>query len=348
MGNFLLTLLVGLVFGHILLRLKIPGGMMVGSIISVSILNICSGRAYVPGMGRIAAQIIAGAFIAIGLNRSDLKRLRNIYKPAILLLTGLIILNIILGFIIYKISNLDLATSFMSAMPGGLSEIPIMSEEMGASFSIVAVMQFTRLIFGVTLFPSLINKISKSSYFKVDEKTTDIYKRAVKSNSAPANFLLTMVIATVFGLLGKKTGIPSAIILFSMVSIIIFNLTTNKGAMPRWTRWIAQLLSGAYIGSSIGIVEVRQIKYLIVPIIILVLGYLIACFLIGNIMRKRFNMSLAESMLAATPAGASDMALISADIGIESADVIVLQIIRKVSVVSIFPQIINIILMKFG
>jgi len=50
-----------------------------------------------------------------------------------------------------------------------------------------------------------------------------------------------------------------------------------------------------------------------------------------------------ESMLAATPAGATDMALISADIGIESADVIVLQIIRMITVISLFPQIIRLI-----
>ena len=37
------------------------------------------------------------------------------------------------------------------------------------------------------------------------------------------------------------------------------------------------------------------------------------------------------------------MALISADIGIESADLIVLQIIRMITVVSIFPQLIRLI-----
>ena len=45
-------------------------------------------------------------------------------------------------------------------------------------------------------------------------------------------------------------------------------------------------------------------------------------------------------MLAATPAGASDMALISSDLGVNSKEVIELQIIRMVVVIVVFPQVI--------
>jgi hypothetical protein len=50
-------------------------------------------------------------------------------------------------------------------------------------------------------------------------------------------------------------------------------------------------------------------------------------------------------MLVATPAGATDMALISGDLGISSLDLNVLQIIRMITVVSIFPQIIRLTVM---
>jgi len=85
-----------------------------------------------------------------------------------------------------------------------------------------------------------------------------------------------------------------------------------------------------------------------IPSVIIVLGYFINCFVVGKIMNKAFRMSIKESMLAATPAGATDMALISSDIGVNSTDLVVLQIVRLITVIAIFPQVIYIISRLFG
>jgi len=87
---------------------------------------------------------------------------------------------------------------------------------------------------------------------------------------------------------------------------------------------------------------------LAIPAIILLSGYFCACLLIGWFIHNKFGMTLKESMLAATPAGASDMALIASDLGIEGTDVVVLQIIRMLFVVLIFPQVINLIVLLAG
>lgn len=50
-------------------RLGIPGGMMVGSIIAVSIWNIATGLAFMPAESKVLAQIIAGAFIGAGIEK---------------------------------------------------------------------------------------------------------------------------------------------------------------------------------------------------------------------------------------------------------------------------------------
>ena len=78
-------------------------------------------------------------------------------------------------------------------------------------------------------------------------------------------------------------------------------------------------------------------------VILLLLGYMVTCLIVGGIMAKVCGMSRRESMLAATPAGASDMALISADLGVQSPDLIVLQVVRMLVVISVFPQIINLL-----
>lgn len=343
MERVLLTILIGLIVGYILLKLKVPGGMMVGSIIGVSAFNIITGLAFMPSVAKTTAQIIAGAFIAVGLEKSDLKRLKFIIKPALILIFGMMLVNISSGFLIYNFSSLDLTTSLMSAVPGGMSNIPIISEEMGADSSKVAVMQFTRLLLGIGIFPFMISKVSKLNYFKDERIKEEVYKRIKTSNDSNLNLIITILVATFCGIIGQWTGIPAAILVFAMIGTIILKFTTNRVSMPRWMRRLAQLLSGAYIGSSIEMTEIVEMKDLLIPAIIMISGYLIACFLIGSLIHKNTKMAIDESMLAATPAGASDMALISADIGIDSADVVVLQVIRMLAVVSIFPQIIRFI-----
>ena len=348
MYNFIITLIIGILVGYIFLKLKVPGGMMIGSIIGVSTFNIVSNMAYVPMEGRIVAQIIAGAFIGVGLDKSDLMRLKNILKPLLTVLLGLLTLNMVVGFIIYYISPLDLVTSFMCAIPGGISDIPLISVEMGADSAKVTAMQFIRLIFGVGIFPTMISKISNIKLLDNEEIENDVYERNVEKAHDKKNLILTLAIATIFGIIGRMSGIPSGTLVFSMISVIVFNLLTDKGSLPVYFKRFAQVLSGTYIGSSVVYRDLLEIKFLLGPAIVLILGYAMTSILLGTFIHKRLNMPTKDAMLACTPAGATDMALIASDIGVKSADVIVIQIIRMVVVISIFPQIIRILVNFIG
>jgi len=187
----------------------------------------------------------------------------------------------------------------------------------------------------------MIAKVSSSKHFRDEKVERESYKREVTKVANNKNLLLTFLVAGIFGSIGRLSGMPSGVLVFSMLSIIGFKFLTNKAYLPRWVRRLAQVLSGTYIGSGMVYNDVLEIKFLLGPAIVLILGYAVTCLVVGTFMHKRFNMPIKDAMLACTPAGAADMALISADIGVESADVIVIQVIRLVVVLSLFPQIIN-------
>ena len=111
--------------------------------------------------------------------------------------------------------------------------------------------------------------------------------------------------------------------------------------MPRILGKCAQLLSGAYVGACIGAEQIRTLMHLGVPVVILVTAYMIVCFGVGTLLWKTGCFDHTEGLLAATPAGASDMALISADLGVSSAKLCVLQVLRLVTVVLVFPSILS-------
>ena len=337
MLEVVLTLAVGVVCGFLFLKLKVPGGLMVGSMVGVAIFSIGTGMAVIPTEGRVAAQITAGAFVACTIERSDIRNLRKLAKPLSVLLLGMFILNIVAGFLIHAVSDLDWMTAFFCAVPGGMSDVPIIAADMGANGPMVAVMQFARMVVGVGIFPTLALKLTKNETMRAGDGTV----RSAPAPKGTSAFLLTMAVAFAFGILGRVLGVPAGSLLFSLVGVLIFKLLTERAWMPLWMKRLAQLLSGAYIGSSMTYQDLLSLGGLLLPLVIILVGYTLNFFVLGSLIHKvGGGMTRRESYLTATPAGASDMALISSDLDINSPDLIVLQLMRMLIVVMVFPQII--------
>lgn len=356
MLNVLLTFAVGYLGGWLLSKLKVPGGMMVGAVLGAAILNVSYGMASMPVNARVVAQCTAGAFIGCSVKRSDLERLKFIFKPAVLLLSSMLALNLTLGFLIHWLSPLDLLTSLMSAVPGGMTDTPLIAADLGADAAKVAVLQFVRMVSGIGLFPSLIAWVDRK------ENGTDIqsidfnngsesdlgpkkgFNRFSLSHLSPnLKFAVTISVAVVAGFIGRASGVTAGTLLFSLVAILALKLTTNVSYIPMWAKRLAQVLAGCYIGSGIYKNDLLELRFLVVPALLILAGYFVNCYLTGHLLQKTCKMELKEGMLAATPAGATDMALISCDLGVQSTDLIVLQVIRMLVVISVFPQIISLI-----
>lgn len=344
MGQLVITLVVGAAVGLLFYKLKVPGGMMVGALVGVTALNIGTGMASMPSEARMAAQITAGAFIAASVEKSDIKRMPHLLKPAALLLSAMFLLNAVMGVVIHTLSGVDWMTSFFCAVPGGMSDVPIIAADMGANAGDVAVAQFMRLVAGIGIFPSIIMHLTKDE--PVPQREGEA--RVVVKNNDWASVLMTMAVAVVCGIVGKLSGVPVGTLLFSMLGVIAFKLVVGRAAVPMWLKRVAQVLSGAYIGSSLGLEDLMDMRVLIIPILLLVLAYACNCFLLGGLLHRFCGFTRRESMLIATPAGASDMALISSDLDIHNPDLIVLQIVRMVLVISVFPQIINLVVGVLG
>ena len=340
MSHLLLTLGAGAVLGLAFLRLKVPGGMMVGAMVGVAAFNIGTGLAYMPATARLAAQITAGAFIGASVEKRDLRRMPKLIKPALILLGGMLILNLARGPVIHALSGLDWMTSFFCAVPGGISDTPIIAADMGADAGDVALAQFSRLVAGIGIFPSLI--LAMTRHDPQGEEGAH-QAGAADRQKDPASVALTIAVAAVCGFIGKRSGVPVGTLLFAMLGVIALKLLTDRAAVPLWLKRLAQLLSGAYIGSSMGLADLLEMRVLLLPIVLLVLAYLLNCLVISALLHRFCGIRRREAMLAATPAGANDMALISGDLGVHSQDLNVLQIIRMIVVVSVFPQIVRLV-----
>lgn len=342
----ILTIAAGAAMGCLLMKLKVPGGLLIGSMIAAAFLNISFKAAYMPGSTKILVQIVAGAFIGRSMEKSDVRRLPMIIRPALIMLGSLFVLNMAAGWLIWLVSPLDPLTSLMCVVPGGISDTPIIAADMGADGSKVAVMQLVRQILGIGVFPAIIYLWDKKSSVPDGiNKHQNREKREKSKRSSWQAFSVTILIATVFGLLGRKSGLPSATFVFPIISVLVLKLVFDFAYIPKWAKKCAQVLSGCYLGSTVSLGDVIDMQHLILPLMIVVAGYAINCFLTGKLISKTCGFTRKEGMLITTPAGASDMALIASDLGVENTDVIILQVVRAIIVMSLFPQIIGFLLM---
>jgi len=102
--------------------------------------------------------------------------LKGLVLPIILIIIGFCLMNIFVGFFLYKTTKFSLSTALLSASPGGMSDISLMAEDLGANGPQVASMQFLRAIFIVGVYPIIIKILKKSSFFPKNDKLSDLHQ----------------------------------------------------------------------------------------------------------------------------------------------------------------------------
>lgn len=337
MEYILLTLVASTVGGWLFFKMKVPGGILVGGIVGTTVLSLTTGLAEMPYTARLIAQIIAGAFIGSSVDREDLKKMRTLYKPFLLVIVSLVAVNVLAGTLVWKVSPLDHLTAFMCCVPGGMSDTPLIASELGAQMPPVVILQFVRMVMGIGVFPAVILFATRSEGDVVVEKNETEQKVNKQVSSYPA-MAAALMFAGVCGIIGRKLGVPSGALVFAIFATLVLKLAGVPLVFSKGIKRIAQVLSGAYIGCSVGMDTLYMLPSLILPAIIIVGIYMINAFITGTLISKTCGISRREGMLMVTPAGATDMALISADIGVNSPNLIVLQIVRMVTVISVFPN----------
>jgi membrane AbrB-like protein len=161
LGKMIYTLIIACIGGFVGLKLKFPAGALVGSMIFVAIYNIFIGNGEMPANFKAIAQIIVGGLIGLYFTKKSILGLRELIIPAFILTVGMMTSCIILGFLISKLTGLDLITALFSSAPGGLTDMTLISEAYGADISKVALLHLVRMITVIMILPLIIKLFTK-------------------------------------------------------------------------------------------------------------------------------------------------------------------------------------------
>lgn len=338
--NVFLTFCAGLAVALLFFKMKVPGGMLIGSVCGTVALSLATGRAEMPFAAKFVAQVSAGAFIGCSVSVRDIAALKRMRAPAAVVILSFLALDVILGLALSHFTSLDVITALLSAVPGGMSDVPLIAFDMHADVAEVVVLQFVRLCTGIGFFPAWIAWLySRKSGGAPEAAVEAAALPEEKTKASPSSVAAAFFTAAACGFAGLKLHVPAGALVFSIAGTLALKMLGVPAALPKRFKRFAQVLSGAYIGCSIGADALREIPLLAVPAAAVVAAYMLNAYVVGNLLFKKFGIPFKEAMLMVTPAGASDMALISADIGVHSQSLVVMQIFRMLMAASVFPQI---------
>lgn len=345
--RLVLTFAVGAVCGLLFKPTKLPAAFMVGALVGVATLNCATGAAYVPPEVRVGVQIVAGAFIGCSMERSDLARLKQVGGPVAVVLLACLVLMLACGVMVGTAGGFEPVTALMSTIPGGVGEIPLIAADMGADASVVAVLQLVRQTLGTSVMPTVMIAFDRAQAARgrhgvrrADAALNEEGRVRSRQRSATAT-VAVLAVAAVAGLIGKATGISGMTFAFSIAAALVMKLAFDFAYVPRWIKNVCRVVTGCYIGTFFSAEMIAGLGSLALPALAVAAFYGANCFVTGGILQRLFGYGRKESMLMASPAGASDMALVMDDLGVRNVDVVVVQAVRAIVVVAVFPQVVN-------
>ena len=358
-----LALLAAVVGGILFIKLKVPAGAMIGALFGVVVFNVITGLASFPVEVKTITQMIAGGFIGMSITIEIVKALRKLAIPSLILCIGMMSTGLFIAWVLSKFSGFNMATCLLAAAPGGMADVTLISLDMGGDVSVIVSMHIVRLVGALCICPALFKLIAKRFDPQAGSahEDVDLKKRVHPSLVRPQNATclqnawwlirknsVTIAVALAGGTIGYLLGIPAGTMVFAMVAVGAFNIFTGRGYMSTPVRRFAQMIAGATIGQNVTREALMSMQQIIIPALVLTVIYIIASLIIAYVMFRVGKMELLTALFSGTPAGASDMALIAADIGGNSPVVAMMHVIRLVTVIAFFPQITYFILVHFG
>ena len=344
---FLLTLAVAAPAGLVLQKLNFPAGAMVGALIGVGVLNIVTGQALMPASVKILTKTVAGLFVGMNMTMEMVRNMKRLFKPVLVLVGVIFTLCLSVGILLNRFTGLDAVTSLFCVAPGGLTDMTLMTMDMGGDAAVVAVLQVLRLLSVYFISMPLARFLGKKAGGYMPHGGTAAVKRQLTAEDKRRGIVLAACTAAVGGAVGwglsELLDFSVLILVCSMASCAAVNIKTGKLYMPRAVRRVTQILGGALIGTSVTQDSLVRLKSVLLPAVFICCGFVAINMILALLLRKFCKLDMATAVLSSAAGGATEAALTAPDLDADPSVVSVLQISRMVCTTAFYPLLVQLI-----
>lgn len=338
---FIKTLIIAITGGVIAYLIHIPIPWLLGSMTAVLIASSFGLKLYWPSAIRDIAIIIVGYSIGLSFTKEAIMFILS-QLPAIFLSTIVVICFCVgLAFVISKITKLHFPSVLIGSIPGGLSQMLLLGEEIkNINLSIVTFLQVSRLILIIIFVPLFV-----FSPF-VGTGTTGaadlIHSSTIRWGNLFPNILLFIpgVILSIF--IARKIKLPTPFLVGPIFATAIIGLFGYIGpTLPSSLLDVSQLMIGAYIGLLIDLEQIEdKFKMLTIAIAsgaLLLFGSWGLSLLLSYVK----DISFSTSTLSLAPGGMDQMGIIAAEIHADLSIVAGYQLFRLFFIFFVVPPLLR-------
>jgi len=370
----ILSLFLIFIFGYLGYRifslLHIPGGATTGSLIMLAIIS-SQGFEWVAMPSYLSSffQVVIGAMIGSRLNKEQIPTIKSLLVPGLLSSAWMIFISLVVGFLLAKMTGMDLGSALYGSVPAGLFEMGIIALSLNLSVPIVTLLQFFRVISINLSVPFIVSHFKKwdktevNYQIKVDNELTtnttntnnntsnNTNKDINESNNSGNNekkeranvfgVLLSLLLGSIGGFTAKYLGVPVGCMLGSMVVVGTLRiLGAPLQEIPKWLILVTQIMIGGSLGTTFSPEMVTYLKSLLLPVLLFSIFVVINGIFIGFRFYRILKWDLATALLATAAGGATLMTLVAIDINADPVRVSILQTLRIVIILIIMPTLI--------
>jgi uncharacterized protein len=337
-------LFLGLFGWKIFSYFRIPVAELLGAMAAVAFFRIfVFDIPLSPNFFSPLIQIFLGLFIGSKVTRKKVIYLRNLAKPALIIVGWVMITAFALGIILYRVTELDLITAILSSALGGLPEMTIIALETNADATTVVVIKTIRLVLTLVLLPIIFEKWMNKNHIKQNNSYTgSVYQKDIISFKTSYGFrkyckilknalageygnlanitrimimgVSSFAIATVGGLLFRYLGVPAGAMVGGMFFIITASMLGFRvKTVSVNTITLLQVGLGIVLADNITIDTFSMFasSAFLLAILINVLFVFATFFLIIYLIQLVTDWDLQTCFLAAAPAGLTVMTVLA-------------------------------------
>lgn len=303
------TFILGSFGGLIFFLLRAPLPWMLGPLTSVVLWNHLGKRAPLSWSVKLrdGALVFLGYVIGRAFTPEAAAQIAAQLPVMLAVTVSILLVSLGFGYLTHRQAGVSLATGLMGSVPGGFSQMVLLSEEIEtADISVVSFMHTVRLLSIVFIVPYL------ATYAAGADAPPLVAAGSVSTIFAilPIATLPLLLAALIAAFIAKKLHCPTPFLLGPILGTALFSFYgATCPPLPAWLIIFAQIFVGAYMGTGIQLASLNRWRILLASTLLGVVVVIAMSLGIGYFLSAYYGYSNATSFLSMAPGGVAEMSV---------------------------------------
>lgn len=332
--HMILALAAGSVGGALFAWMGAPLAWMLGAMAATTLLSAVNAPIGIYPAPRSAMIAVLGVMLGSAFTPAIAANALSWTLPALFMTLILLVLGAGAYWMFRRLGRLDPVSAYFASVPGGFTEMTLMGGSMGGDMRAMTLAHATRILLVVSIVPF---------YFR--------FVMGLEVPTLPANMEsvvdvglndgIFLLLCAVLGIpIGHVLRLPAAVLVGPMIlSSLGHAIGWIEAGPPRELVALAQIVVGASIGCRFAGQDWRAARRIVLVSALATLYMIAVAALAGLSAAPLFDLEPEILVLAISPGGLAEMALVALSLGIGTAFVSTMHLIRIVIVLFAAPVI---------